>query len=371
MKNSITVLVAPLDWGLGHATRCIPLINHLLSIHCKVIIAAEGKQEKLLKSEFPYVTFVHLPGYRIRYTNIKRLFSLNIALQIPKILKAISTERKWLGIFLKNNSIDAVISDNRYGLHHPSIASIFITHQLHIKTPFSLIEKIIRNINFKLIEKFSACWVPDEQGSMNLAGILSHPPAMPKLPVAFIGGVSRLNKEVVRETSIDILFVLSGPEPQRTLFESIILRQLKTFSGKVTIVRGLPGNVQSVLSFNNVEIINHLPANELQKVFLQSEIVISRSGYTTVMDICKMNKKAILIPTPGQTEQEYLARHLQKQGWCLTASQQTFSLGPLLTKARNFNFQLPNLNMEAYKEILDDWVKKLKKEKYKEGREPM
>ncbi len=355
-KSYKTILVAPIDWGLGHATRCIPLINFLLQSGCKVIIAAEGSQKKLLKTEFPTLNFINIPGYHIKYTNAKRVFTLKIALQIPKILIIILNEKKWLKNLIKNNKIDAIISDNRYGLSHHKIASVFITHQLLIKTPFSFAQKIIQQINYRYIKRFSQCWVPDEKGSINLAGVLSHPDTLPKTQVKYIGGISRLERKPETKKKYDVLIILSGPEPQRTLLEKTILNQLKDFAGKAFLARGLPGSEELLFSQNNLVIKNHLPAKELESVINESEYIISRSGYTTVMDICKLQKKSILIPTPGQTEQEYLGVHLQKQGWCLAVSQENFSLEESLQKAKNFNYQLPDLKMETYKNILTDFI---------------
>jgi len=362
-KFDITILVAPLDWGLGHAARCIPLIDFLLESGCKVIIAAEGPQEKLLKTEFPTLRFIHLTGYKIKYTNVKRFFALKITLQIPKILITIYNEKKWLNKFLRNNTVNAIISDNRYGLFHSKITSVFITHQLLIKVPFALIEKIMQQINYLFIKRFSLCWIPDEKGTINLAGILSHPPILPEIPVDYLGGVSRLKRQTESDKKYDLLILISGPEPQRTLLEKKMLYELKVFKGRVLVVRGLPGNSEQLLSENELVIKNHLPAKELEKAMNESEYIISRSGYTTVMDICKLRKKSILIPTPGQTEQEYLANHLQKQGWCLSASQEKFSLQASMQKAQNFNYQLPDLKMEAYKELLSDFINGLKNKK--------
>lgn len=360
-KLNITILIAPLDWGLGHATRCIPIINFLLLSGCEVVIAAEGSQEKLLRTEFPTLIFVRLPGYKIKYSNVKRFFALKIALQIPKILVNINREKKWLDNFLKNNSINAVISDNRYGLFHSKVTSVFITHQLLIKAPFVFAEKIMQQTNYRYISRFSLCWIPDEKGITNFAGDLSHPSKLPELPVKYIGGVSRFERQPQTDKKYDVLILISGPEPQRTLLEKKILNELEAFKGKVLIVRGLPGYAEQLHSENDLVIKNHLPAKELEKVINESEYIISRSGYTTIMDICKLGKKSILIPTPGQTEQEYLAYHLQKQGWCLAETQENFSLEKSLQKARNFKYKFPDLKMESYKEILTDFIIGLQK----------
>lgn len=360
-KINIKVVVAPLDWGLGHATRCIPLIKCLIALNCKVIIAAKGPQEILLKREFPALSYFQLPGYGINYSANKRFFPVKILFQVPKILKAIKREKKWIERYATENNIDLIISDNRYGLYHSAIPSVFITHQLLIKAPFSITEKILQWCNYRLISKFTTCWVPDEKGDINLAGNLSHPAQMPGLPVQYIGGLSRLNRQTAVKKKYDVLIIISGPEPQRSIVEKKMIPQLSIFTGTALLVRGLPGDDKVLYVSENITVRNHLAAVELETAFNESEYIISRSGYTTVMDICKLQKKAILVPTPGQTEQEYLAAHLAKQGWCLAASQHNFSLSHELQRAKNFTFSIPAFAMESYKDIVKEYIEDLRK----------
>ena len=159
------------------------------------------------------------------------------------------------------------------------------------------------------------------------------------------------------------MVVISGPEPQRTLLEEKILIDLESFQGKLLLIRGLPGNASIIPSTNNVEIVNHLTAHELAIAFSKAKYIISRSGYTTVMDILKLNRKSILIPTPGQTEQEYLGAHLQKQSWCMTVNQNNFNLKKALTDADAFQYKQAGINMEIYKEVLNDFVAEVEKKK--------
>lgn len=355
----IKILVAPLDWGLGHATRCIPIITQLLKLGCKVIIAAEGVQEKLLKTEFPDIDFVNLQGYRIKYANTKRFFSIKILLQLPKIFLSIQREKAWLHKFLIQTPVHAVISDNRYGLYHPDIPSIFITHQLLIKAPFSLLEKAMQKINYQLIENFSACWVPDEKGKVNMAGLLSHQNKLPEIPITYLGGLSRLNKQQAARIKFKILVIISGPEPQRGVLENIILTALINYEEPVLFVRGLPSNEAIIQPGKNITVENHLSAKELEKAFNESELIISRSGYTTVMDLFKLQKKAVLIPTPGQTEQEYLADHLQKESWCIKIDQDEFSLKELNNRIKHFEYKFPQWDMETYKDVVNHFIKGL------------
>jgi uncharacterized protein (TIGR00661 family) len=358
-KINPTILVAPLDWGLGHATRSIPIITYLLQSGCKVIIAAEGAQEKLLKTEFPHLMFVPLAGYRIKYASDKRYFSLKIISQLPKIVRAIKKENKWVGEFISRNRVDAIISDNRYGLFNPTVPSVFVTHQLLIKAPFSILEKLLQKINYRLISRFRTCWVPDQSGDVNIAGQLSHPQTFPKPPVEYLGGLSRLEKKADVEREYDLLVILSGPEPQRSVLENKMMKELLSFHGAVLLVRGLPGNEEKLLAAKNIIVRNHMAADELAVAFNASELIVSRSGYTTIMDILKLNKKAVLIPTPGQTEQEYLAQHLEQQGWCINISQDDFSLEVLLRRTQSFEYKLPQLDLEIYKSVVDGFLEKL------------
>ncbi len=176
-------MIAPLDWGLGHATRCIPLIKNLIECGCEVIIATEGKQQVLLQEEFKHNKFVVLTGYRIKYSNNSWKTIIKILFQIPKILNAINSEHQWLRRFLKENKVDAIIADNRYGFSSPNIPSIFITHQLTIKTSAgNLADQMLQKLNYLFIGKFAQCWIPDFEGENNLAGNLSHPKNYPKCP---------------------------------------------------------------------------------------------------------------------------------------------------------------------------------------------
>jgi uncharacterized protein (TIGR00661 family) len=351
------VLVAPLEWGLGHATRCIPIINELLEQNCEVLIAAEGATYFLLKKEFPDVIFLPLMGYRMKYSRNKSLLPLKILLQFPKICFTIYKEHQWLKKIISDYKIDAVISDNRFGMYNSKIFSVYITHQLLIKTNTAFTEKVARKIHYFFIKKYNECWVPDFEKN-GLAGELSHPNYIPK-NIKYLGGISRFGIELA-EKKYDLLFSISGPEPQRTIFENQILHELKTYSGKVLFIRGLPG-IKDILKFNNlsVQIKNHLSAKELNTAILQSDIIISRCGYTTVMDLVKLRKKAILIPTPGQTEQEYLAKYLSEKKIFYTIEQHNFSLLKIMENLKEFPFTIPEYNMDNYKKVIAQFVQSL------------
>jgi len=333
------ILVAPLDWGLGHATRCIPVIYELLRQNVEVWLAGEGNQEILLKKEFPALPFLYLRGYRVTYGPSRGLLR-SVLWQIPSILRCIREENEWLKQAVKAYQFGAVISDNRYGLYHSDIPSIFITHQLCIKSPFGKwSEQLLQKKNYGFISKFSECWIPDEENENGLAGQLSHPSCLPSIPVHYLGVLSRLKKMDLEEKKRHLFVSISGPEPQRSSFENKIVHAIGHYNGTATIVRGLPGETARIPSTNDICFYNHLPSGELNKEMQKAEYVISRSGYSTVMDIATLGKKSIVIPTPGQTEQEYLAQYLTEKKMAVSISQKDFVLQDALQKAAAFTYR--------------------------------
>lgn len=333
------LLVAPLDWGLGHATRCVPVIKDLINNNCEVWLAGEGAQEKLLREEFPSLPFLPLKGYRIQYA--KTGLPGKLLRQIPSILRSIKEENKWLKEQVSRHQFDAVISDNRYGLYHEKLFSVFITHQLCIKSSLGKwSERVLQKWNYKLIDRFNECWIPDEEGKNNLAGELSNPRKLPGIPVRYIGILSRFQRKDSEEIKDHLLIILSGPEPQRTILENKIIDQIVNYNGEATIVRGLPTEKNIIPSTNTIHFYNHLSSEELNSEAMKAEFVISRSGYSTVMDIAALQKKSILIPTPDQTEQEYLADYLMKKKFTFFVKQKDFSLLKNIEEARNFEYRL-------------------------------
>lgn len=352
------ILIAPLDWGLGHATRCIPLISYFLSLNCEVTIAASPASKALLQTEFPTLKFFTLNSYNIVYSRKKRWMPFKILLQIPKILRAVNEEHEWLKNLLANQHFDAIISDNRYGFYSKKVFSVFITHQLQIRTSLNLAKFFVRKQTYKRIDKFNECWVPDFEGSLNIAGELSHPKTLPKIPVKYIGMLSRFKPKMYVNNLYKYLIIISGPEPQRTIFEESVFAFAKSSKEKILIVRGKPEEENSVEENFNYIIYNHLATIKLEDAFNASEFIISRCGYTSVMEILSLQKKSILIPTPGQTEQEYLAKHLMKQNWCYTFSQnEDFNLN--FIRAHQFKYNLPNINTVQYETMLKDFISAL------------
>lgn len=351
-KFSPSVVVAPLDWGLGHATRCIPLIKSLLDAGCSVTVACNETARSLFSQEFPNLQFLPLRGYNIRYASSKRLFAFKILQQIPKILFSIWYEHRWLQKAVKQYHFDVVISDNRYGFYCKNKPSFFITHQLFIQTSFVWLSKRLQKMNYRFINRFRECWVPDFSGESNVAGILSHPKELPSVPVHYLGLLSRFTGKKVAKTNFKWLFMVSGPEPQRTLFETLCCKAIEQLNDEVLLIRGLPQSDEPLYVAKHCTVSNHLPTNRLQQAFEQSEYIVSRAGYTTIMEIVSMQKKSLLIPTPGQTEQEYLAKHLLKQHWCYTC-EQSDDLFVQIQKAECFTYQFPMLATSNLQNVIN------------------
>ena len=353
---ALRILIAPLDWGLGHATRCIPIINYLSCLGIQVILAGEGETIEILRKTQPETVILPLKGYRVRYSRKKNLFFLHLLAQFPKIMAAVFHERKWLKKAIAEYNIDAVISDNRFGLSNPGIPSVFITHQLAIKTGIKWLDALAAKINYRFIEKFNECWVPDTESEPNFAGALSHPVQRPRIPVKYLGVLSRF-KTIPAEKIYDLLILLSGPEPQRSIFENMLLQQVNGIKGKIAIVRGLPLESGALPNGNTqLTLFNHLPAEELNRLVLQSKHIVCRCGYSTVMDLVTLQKHAVLVPTPGQTEQEYLASYLEENNLFITRNQENFSLEKAVSALQESASALPAINPHLHKEIINNWV---------------
>lgn len=329
MKTQKTILVAPLNWGLGHATRCMPVIDELLKQGASVVLASDGGALQLLEKAYPKLPTIALPSYGVTYKG-SNMF-INMAPQLPKILRAIKLERQKLFSIIEEYQIDAIIADNRYGCYHPNVQTVFMTHQLHIQLPQNLIQSIVNRLNHQLVQKFDACWVPDWEQEPTLAGILAHPPIA--MPLKYTGPLSRFiaYREQQVTKKYDVIVVLSGPEPQRSILEQKILKQVQEIQLKFLIIGGqLEGNAPfrlPISKYKHIERKAFLQAAELAKAIQESEVVVVRSGYSTLMDLIALQcRKVLLIPTPGQTEQEYLATHFEQQFGYATTTQKKLNL---------------------------------------------
>jgi len=319
------IIVAPLNWGLGHATRCIPVIQGLLDNGYEPIIATDGVALELLKKEFPKLISFELPSYDIQYSEKGKNFKWKMMAQLPKIISTIKKERRKINKILKAYNFDGIISDNRLGVYSKDVPSVFMTHQLNVLTGNT--SWITTKIHKKYIQKFDECWVPDVEKTPNLSGKLGHPTETIK-NVKYIGPLSRLCKKPM-PIKYDLMVLLSGPEPQRTILEEKIILELESYSKKVVFIKGVVEKIQKKEEIGNVTFYNFMNSNEIETTFNESNHILCRSGYTTVMDLAKLNKKAFFIPTPGQYEQEYLAKKFDKEGIIPTCKQEKFTIKKL------------------------------------------
>jgi uncharacterized protein (TIGR00661 family) len=306
MTHHKKVIVAPLNWGLGHASRCVPIIKSLIKNQFTPVIASDGNALEFLKKEFPTLESFELPSYNISYgKNLK----WTLFLKSRYIATSVHKEHAILQEYLKNHQeVVGVISDNRFGMYSKKISSVYITHQINVLSGF--FTWLTSYLHQRIIKKFDECWIPDDIGSI-YSGKLSK--SKRKLNQKYIGVLSRFKKQNF-EQEIDVLIVLSGPEPNRTQLESKLLSIYKTSNEKICLVQGKIENTQRVTSIGNVKVVNFMLSKELQKALNSSKMIVCRSGYSSIMDLISLGKKAVLIPTKHQNEQEYLAKYLQGKG---------------------------------------------------------
>jgi uncharacterized protein (TIGR00661 family) len=333
------VFVCPLDWGLGHATRCIPLISEFLNHDCEVYIGGKGNSILILKEAFPDLKFINLPGFRIKYAE-KPFFFLFLIMQAPFFLFSILKEHHLLRKIQDKEKFDIIISDNRYGLSNPNCQTVFITHQVHINLPkgLKIFQKAANRLIRYAINKFDECWVPDFPSDKNLAGVLSHH-FENATNLRYVGILSRFSIPFQKEKIpiiYDVVAIVSGPEPHRTRFEIVLENQLRQFKGNSLLIRGLPGDLNFVVN-GNFSKVNHLSAAKLAGIIQNANYVICRSGYSSVMDMVALKRKALLVPTPGQTEQEYIAEYLKERGLFPCMDQNIFDLNMALSILENFS----------------------------------
>lgn len=365
-KKQLRILLAPLDWGLGHVTRCLPIIQHILSLGHQVIFAGNADQQLYVKNTFPNIEFLLLEGYNVQYAKTKLGFLPKIIAQIPRLKKCIKKEHIWLQNNIKTHKIDAVISDNRYGLYSDLVPCTFMTHQLQIRTGFDqFFDGILLKLHYRFIEKFSNCWVVDIEDGDGLSGSLAHPKQLPKIKTNYIGLLSQCAGKGSKDVQKDflVLILLSGAEPQRTILSDILWKKALRSDQHIIFVAGreaaiTPEHIPEHISFHK-----RLAPAELLIAINSASIVICRSGYSSLMDLVALNKKAVLIPTPGQTEQEYLAKRMYKQKIFISTSQQKFDIHTSLLNASLFPFTQARFNgsFDQYKPVVKNLLDSISK----------
>ena len=313
MKELNRVLFCVLNWGLGHASRSTPIIEFLLSRGIRVDIASDGDALKLLKTQFPTLSVFDLPAYDIRYSKSAKALPIKLLNQVPKLIRTIRTENKLIQEIIAQYSYDLIISDNRYGCYSKLIPSVIISHQLNIQSPYA--SGWINRINKRVLSNFNAKWLPDI--NHQLSGDLSRTNDV----VNEIGWLSSYSKKENPNKDIDYLIALSGPEPQRGLLEQKLLSLIPS-DKKIVLVRGTS---KASTSIHNLECYDVASFEQMNQLLNRCKVVISRSGYSSLMDYMMLGLNAILIPTPGQTEQEHLAKQMSNNAQFLVVDQNQLS----------------------------------------------
>lgn len=339
MKKNKNILICPLDWGIGHASRCIPIIELLLSKKANVLVGANGRSASFLRHCFPGIQIVPVEGYNIQYP-VRGSMAFEMLRQTPKILGAIRREHQQISKIIDTYNIHAVISDNRFGMWSPKAYSIYITHQVRIRVPgmMGITERLLYHYHKSYIRKYDECWIPDFPELPGLAGELSHAAAGENC--FFIGPQSRFKPALSSNNGegYDLMVIISGPEPQRSIFEKLVMGQLGRTNHKAIVVLGKPeAPKDSAYQRGDVRIYPHLDTEKMQKAMQASSLIVSRPGYSSIMDIAVLGLQAAFVPTPGQTEQEYLAGlHHELEHYC-SVPQKAFDLQKLIRSSNEFN----------------------------------
>jgi|ERR1035437_3708142 uncharacterized protein (TIGR00661 family) len=359
MSDRKKILICPLDWGLGHATRCIPIIRELIKQGADVYIGGSDRALALLRNEFPELNEITIQGVGFNFPR-GAFFFPKLLFFTRKFVKNIFRENQILEQLIEEHKFDVVISDNRYGLWNEKVLSIFITHQVAVKLPswLKFLNPLLFRISKSYIDKFDKIWIPDVEGDNNLSGDLSHSYSIPE-KTTFIGILSRFHKPIKKTESYkyELCVILSSVNPESFPFYERILYFLSVLKIKAVLFTGMTWLPAEKSTINNLDIYNHLGTEAMQKVIEESRIVLSRSGYSSIMDLATIGKNAILIPTRGQTEQEYLAKRLTDKGLIYYQTEKDFNLEMALKeceKYKGLNIENnPELLINAVKEIID------------------
>jgi len=314
------------SWGLGHATRSLPIIRKFIREGDEVTVVSFGRALTLLRNELgERVNFAELSDYQPPSTLNPRRLVLDAFLSTPEYLFAMKREHRFVEKLLNDGKIDAIFSDNRFGFYSINAPSYFMTHQLRILNPldFRVLESGSEIFNRWFLERSAGVIVPDFKEN-GLSGRLSHGlSVIDEDRLNYIGVLSDFTYRPVPQ-DLDVFVSVSGFEPQRSVFEELVLTQMAGFGRSSVVSLGRPAETEMR---GNVR-VQGLSSKEEQEVLLnRAKVVVSRSGYSTLMDLCVLQKKALLIPTPGQTEQEYLAAYsMGRQNYhCVSESELSIS----------------------------------------------
>ncbi|MEQ8705140.1 MAG: glycosyl transferase family 28 [Phaeodactylibacter sp.] len=334
MPNRPRILIACLDWGLGHAARSLPIADRLQALGAQPVLASAGAAGAFLQAERPDLEYIPLPAYAIHYRHSSMV--ANIAVQAPKLARVAWQEHRMIQRYIDEQQLSGIISDNRFGVFSDKVPSVFLTHQLRPIMPYPWLQLLTNRLMQVFVQRFQECWVPDLPDGNGLSGRLSHPP-LAGMPTYYVGWLSRFTErkaEADSRPTLDSLSILSGPEPQRTHLEEALLAQLRQLPGQHKLVRGIP-TAAPAHSVGSVQVHSYLKGARLWEEICRASVLIGRPGYSSLMDWGAAGKKALCIPTPGQTEQEYLAQRLLADGRIAVQQQGSLQLGEGIREARH------------------------------------
>lgn len=308
-KKQKRVIIAPLAWGLGHATRCMPMVEELLKLNCAVYAVLTEPQQALYAPVFgKRINIIPFDEIPVHY---KGSFAVAMVRQLPRFSAQYRREQSLASWLAEKLSPDLIISDNRYGFKQFDVPSVFIGHQLRPKA--GLFSPLAHLLGKRFTRGFDAIWVPDNGGEINLSGSLSHG-GSPEISTTFIGPLTRFSAAPMsKKPQYNWVALLSGPEPQRSALEALITEASETLDLRLAIVAGQPEAGTAPTMRGTITRFPHLDTPALSALIADSEAIICRSGYSTLCDLAALKRRALLIPTPGQTEQEYLAKHFNQQ----------------------------------------------------------
>lgn len=352
MPRKKHILFCVLNWGLGHATRSLPVMEYLLEKGHQLTIASDGLALEFLRSENLDAGIETLNGYDVNYAET-RPFRAMIK-QGPRIFSAVRKEHRRVQEIVRRKEIDAVISDSRFGCFHDDLPSCLIGHTLQIRTKDPITSWAFNMMIRKWASRFDRCWVPDLPPPDHLSGFLSE--AGLGIPKDYLGWLTNLRKKEM-EMVYDLVAVLSGPEPARTQLERVVLDQLDRMEGRFLVIGGSPGKEKGPGLAAHIRYVPIASRLALSEYAAQAPVILGRSGYSSIMDWLLLEKKMIVIPTPGQLEQEYLADVLKEKNWAVSRVQGALDIRDAMKETERLSPPVfPGATASRFRPVVDQLI---------------
>jgi len=337
----------------------IPMVQELRNKGYNILIGSGEEHLAMFREEFADIKFIRFPGFRTGYSRFLPQY-LHMLLKTPWLLYHSVKEHYGLKHIIREYNIDIVISDNRFGLWNKDITTVYVTHMPRIPFPvmFRFLEFTGIFLHRLVIKRYTFCLIPDLPGEENLSGRLSHNLKLPA-NTRYTGILSRFMSDFNTgriEDSEHNTVILSGPEPQRTILKNKLIPIAGSSKEKYIFLEGKPQSETLIKTeTGNIVFYNHLPARLMKQLVKESSHIICRSGYSTLMDLVALNRSALVIPTPGQTEQEYLAHYLAGKGWCCTVAQKKLDVNtPLFTALPGWPDDMINRSKSLLSKVLEE-----------------